>query len=234
MKILIIGATHGNELLGPKLYSRMLTSRSSLLENIDFIIGNPRAYASRKRYMECDLNRSYHDKGKRYEERRAREIARYIEITKPDLVLDMHTTTCEQPNCLIVGNTEGGVKRRFLRASHITHVLQVQPLDSIVVLGDNVAAYEVQNRNITNVLLDDIICDLQRFVEDSAGFEKKKVFMMSDKIYKKEVSKSDASAFVNFQLSPLGFVPIMTGENSYKKQTDYLGFKSLPPEEITL
>lgn len=45
MKILLIAATHGNELLGIKLYERLLKKRSPLLEKIDFVIGNPKAYA---------------------------------------------------------------------------------------------------------------------------------------------------------------------------------------------
>lgn len=59
MKLLIIAATHGNELLGIKLYQFLLAQHSALLESIDFVIGNPRAYAAHKRYIQSDLNRSY-------------------------------------------------------------------------------------------------------------------------------------------------------------------------------
>ena len=234
MKILIIGATHGNELLGVKLYERLLKQRSPLLEHVDFIVGNPRAYAARQRYIDSDLNRSYGKKGHAYEERRAQEITQYIGRTKPDLVLDMHTTTCDQPVCLIGGSTKGEVKRRFLRASHVKAILQVHPMDSIVTLGDNVAAYEVPNDQITTELLDSIIADLQRCIDDAGGHERKKLFAMSDKIFKRDVTPEQAASFVNFELSPLGFVPIMTGENSYKKQTDYLGFKSPAPKDIRI
>lgn len=234
MKILIIGATHGNELLGVKLYERLLKKRSPLLEHIDFIIGNPRAYAARRRYIDCDMNRSYGKKGQAYDEIRAREIAKYIRQTKPDLVLDMHTTTCHQPVCLIVGNTDGDTKRRFLRASHVEAMLRVQPMDSIVTLGNNTAAYEVPNDRITTQLLDDIIADLQRCVDGAEDYAHKKLFAMSDKIFKRDVTPEQAATFVNFELHPLGFVPIMTGENSYKKQTDYLGFKSPAPKDIVI
>ncbi len=233
MKILIIGATHGNELLGVKLYGRLLRQQSPLLEHIDFVVGNPRALAAKQRYIDCDLNRSYQSSGSEYEVQRAGEIKRHIALTKPDLVLDMHTTTCAQPNCLIVPNVNGEMKRRLLRASHITHVLQVQPLGDIATLGDDVVGYEVPNRHINNQLLDDISADLQRFIDNVGGFETKQLFVMSDKIYKKDVTLQQIATFVNFTLNDsLGFVPIMTGESSYKRQTNYLGFKSPAPKEI--
>lgn len=234
MKILIIGATHGNELLGVKLYERLLQKRSPLLEHIDFIIGNPRAYVAGQRYIDCDMNRSYGKKGQAYEETRTREIAKYIRQSKPDLVLDMHTTTCKQPICLIVGDTDGDTKRRFLRASHVEAILQVQPMDSIVTLGDNIAAYEVPNDQITTQLLDNIIADLQRCVDGVEDYARKRLFAMSNKIFKRDVTPEQAATFVNFELHPLGFVPIMTGENSYKKQTDYLGFKSPVSQDIVV
>ncbi len=234
MKILIIGATHGNELLGTKLYARLLQRRSPLLENIDFVIGNPRAFTVKQRYIDDDLNRSYQRAGDEYEVHRAREIKRYIELTKPDLVLDMHTTNCVQLNCLIVGSMNGDIKRRFLRASHINTILHVKPLGDIATLGDNIMAYEVPNNAITRKLLDAIIEDIQRFVDDSGGYEHKKLYTMSGKIYKRDVTEKQSASFVNFELHPLGFVPIMTGNNSYKSQTNYFGFRAPVPEEITL
>ncbi len=232
MKLLVIGATHGDELLGIKLYKRLLQTRSPLLEYVDFIIGNPRAYTAKKRYIETDLNRSYQKKGDLYEEKRAQEIKSYIASTCPDLVIDMHTTTCKQPSCIITSGTDGEMRRRFLRACHLPTILQVQPMGDIASLGNFVVAYEVPNRDISPALLDDITADLQRFVADIGGFEEKKLFVMSDKIYKKDVTDEQASGFINFEMNSLGFVPIMTGENSYKRQTDYLGFKSLAPREF--
>jgi hypothetical protein len=146
VKILMIAATHGNELLGIKLYQRLLQKRSPLLEHINFMIGNPRAFAAKKRYIDCDLNRSYGVNGQLYEQQRAAEIAAYISETKPDIVLDMHTTSCIQPNCLIVGNLDGAAKRRLLAASHITTILAVQPMNDVATLGNNVVGYEIPNR----------------------------------------------------------------------------------------
>lgn len=234
MKILIIGAAHGNELLGPKLYQRLLQQRSPLLEHIDFIIGNPRAYTAKQRYIDCDLNRSYGVSGEAYEITRAKEIEEHITRTKPDLVIDMHTTSGEQADCIIVGSLKGAMKQRFLRASHINTVLQVASLTDIASLGDSVVAYEIPNRHITNQLLDSIAADLRACIDNTGQHKTKQLFRMSGKIYKHEVTPAQAKTFVNFTMHPLGFVPILTGETSYKKQTDYLGFKSPAPEEITL
>ncbi len=235
MKILIIGATHGNELLGIKLYQRLLIKHSPLLEHVDFIIGNPRAYAKNVRFIEQDLNRSYQDSSsKTYEAHRAQEIKKYIEQTKPNIVLDMHTTTCKQPNCLIIASLDDPMICRFLRASHITKLLQVQPMGDIVTLSIPVVGYEVPNRAINVTLIDEIITDLDYFVRNTSRSPQKELFVMSDKIYKSDVTPEQAATFVNFEMHPLGFVPIMTGNNSYKAQTNYLGFKAIAPENIEI
>lgn len=234
MKILIIGATHGNELLGPKLYQCLLQKRSPLLEYIDFIIGNPRAYAAKKRYVDTDLNRSYQSHADGYETKRADEIRKYIEATQPDLVLDMHTTTCVQPNCLIVSGTDGVVRQRFLRACHIPILLKVKPMGDILSIPTPVVAYEVPNDDITVDLLNNIAKDIDNFVNDRRLHATKQLYTMTGKIYKKDVTDDQVAGFINFTPHNLGFVPIMTGENSYKKQTDYLGFKATQPHQIVI
>lgn len=228
----MIAATHGNELLGIKLYQRLLAQRSPLLNAIDFIVGNPRAYAEKLRYIDTDLNRSYGVEGAGYEVLQARKIHEYIQLTKPDIVLDMHTTNCVQPNCLIVHSLEGDMKKKFLRASHIDTILQVQPMGDIATVTDNVVGYEVPNKAITPILLDEITKDLENFVSNEEPCRAKKLYRMHGKIYKRDVPPQQAKSFVNFQQHELGFVPIMTGNNSYKKQTDYLGFKASVTEEI--
>lgn len=234
MKILIVAATHGDELLGIEVYKRLLQRKSPLLECIDFIIGNPRAYAAHNRHIDTDLNRCYGVDGDTYEHKRAQEIAHYIKVTTPDLVLDMHTTACKQPSCLIISSLPGEMKQRMLASSHITNVLQVKPMHDITTCGEDVIGYEVTNDSITDALLDEIIADLQRFLDNSRSFPSKKLFEMQDKIYKKSVTREQAATFINFEMHALGYVPIMTGDNSYKRQTDYLGFKSKPGVEIRL
>ena len=233
-KILIIGATHGNELLGTRFYSYLLRTRSELLESIDFIIGNPRAYSKRLRYVESDLNRSYNNGVKSYEERRASEICDYIKKTKPDIVLDMHTTNCVQPDTLIVSGIGGKVRQEVLRASYIDTVLIVDSLHDVASTGENVIGYEIPNTRINVSTFERISADLQRILNREIYSDRKKIYRITGKIYKKDVTTNQAKTFINFENNPLGFIPIMTGNNSYRKQTDYLGFKASTVEEITL
>ena len=125
-KILAIISTHGNESLGPSLLAYMLAKRSKLLEDIEFIIANPRAYAKNVRYTESDLNRSYGLSLDTYEGRRAKIIEERIRLLKPELVLDFHTTTAEQPNILITADKNNEVVQRFINSSAVKDVLVVE------------------------------------------------------------------------------------------------------------
>ncbi len=79
-KILAIISTHGNELLGPNLLAYMLTKRSKLLEDMEFVMANPRAYIKDVRYTESDLNRSYGLGLDTYEGHRAKMIEERIRL----------------------------------------------------------------------------------------------------------------------------------------------------------
>jgi succinylglutamate desuccinylase len=235
MKILIIAATHGNEPLGIDLLDYILRERPQLYDYIDVIVGNPRAYANNVRYTESDLNRSYGlEQPATYEQQRAREIEAYIERTQPNLVIDMHTTTTVQPNIIILSNPDHPQVRRFLRASHLDRILCIQTMQDITTIANNVVAYEIPNDAISTELLSQIADDLERYVRDEVFSSAKQFYQMIDKIYKHDVSVEDFATFVNFEMHTLGFVPIMTGENSYKRETDYYGFKSGAPRQITL
>lgn len=232
MKILIIGATHGNETLGVELYQELLQSRSPLLEHTEFHLANPRAYAHKARYMEQDLNRSYKNHTESYESLRAQEVATRIQRCKYDLVLDIHTTRCIQPTSLILYTLDGVAKRRFIRASHVRHILLVNPLDDILALGDTVVGYEVSENKLPAQGIQDLIGDMTRYINNTNLGISRSTYTMKGKIYKKDISPDTASTFKNFSPHPLGFVPVLTGSNSYIKNTDYIGFKTALPEEI--
>ena len=142
--ILLIGASHGNELLGPKLFSHLLQHRKEVLEYVDMLIGNPRAFAACKRYIESDINRSYNTTLDTYESRRADYIKNYIAVNKPDLVIDFHTTTAVQPNCLITSTINDGETRRYLRASRVNRIIVVRPLRDITEVALHFVASKFQ------------------------------------------------------------------------------------------
>lgn len=106
-RVLIVGATHGNELTGAWLLRRIqhsptIASRPSL-DSVETVIGNPKAYAETRRFIDVDLNRQFREVGSRdghstgYEHQRAKALdAQYghgATPTSPDFVLDLHTTT---------------------------------------------------------------------------------------------------------------------------------------------
>ena len=73
-----------------------------------------------------------------------------------------------------------------------------------------------------------------RFVAGETHDGSRLLYEMTEKIYQKDVTPAQFKTFVNFEMHPLGFIPIMTGNNSYKRQTDYYGFKSRAPQELHL
>lgn len=232
MKILLIGATHGNEPLGTKFYEHLLRKHSPILEYVHFIVGNPRAYAENVRYTETDLNRSYGESGFSYESTRAKEIKQYIRLNKPDIVVDMHTTNCIQQPCLIISNIDGDMKKRFLSASHIGTLVIMPKGNDIVSHVDSVIAYEIQNVAIKPSLFEAIEQDLIRFLAGSEVCNKKVLYQVIGKILKAEVSNDEVLTLKNFTMSKFGYVPVLVGDNSYKAQTEYLGFKAGAPREI--
>jgi len=235
--ILVICAQHGNEKLGPLFKEYVKKHYPALFCLLDFMTGNPKALKMGVRFTDTDLNRSYGKASpKSYEERRASVITSYIRRTSPTLVLDMHTTTTTQPNILIVADTSDEVVTRYLRASHITHVLQVEPMNDLTTVSPHFVAYEVPNDALNETLYEQICRDILRFQKGQKGTPSKEVFRMSGKIMKKEVSEDVANTFVNFSYHPLGFYPILTGENSYRYSSSvpYFGFKANEKEIITL
>ncbi|MFQ4139118.1 aspartoacylase [Nodosilinea sp. PGN35] len=102
-RVLIVGGTHGNELTGVYTVQHYQASpelvRRSSFETV-MILGNPRAIAAGRRYIDYDLNRSFDahsqtDSG-HYEVQRAEALRAQFGPagTAPaDVVLDLHSTT---------------------------------------------------------------------------------------------------------------------------------------------
>lgn len=236
MNILLLGSQHGNELLGELLYAHIQNQRKELLPYTTFIIGNPKARNAGVRYLESDMNRSYDPTLTTYEAERAREIEATIMRQDYDLVLDLHTTVCVQPPSFIVARLNDR-NTPFLRASSISHIVHMRhPMVALSLIGRvrQAVAIEVSNNDITPNLLNDLCEDLQRYIDTKVHSVAKRVYPVDELILKKHVTPEAAAAFVNFQRCEAGFIPILTGENSYKKNTPYLGFKATQENIITL
>jgi len=99
MKILVLGGTHGNELLGIKLV-KLLKRRP--IRGVDAIIANPRAVKAGVRFTESDLNRSFGEAfADTYETKRAARLKKLA--ADYDVVLDFHNTQTPNNNCGFVG-----------------------------------------------------------------------------------------------------------------------------------
>lgn len=99
MNILVLGGTHGNELLGIQLV-KLLKKRP--IEGVKAVIANPRAVRAVTRFTESDLNRSFGEAyAGTYETKRAARLKKLA--SGYDVVLDFHNTQTPDNNCGFVG-----------------------------------------------------------------------------------------------------------------------------------
>ena len=223
-KIFAIISTHGNELLGPNLLAYMLAKRSKLLENMEFIMANPRAYAKNVRYTESDLNRIYGLGLDTYEGRRAKIIEERIRLLKPELVLDFHTTTAEQPDILITANKDNEIVQRFINSSAVKDVLVVKPLNDITTVAPNFVAYEVPNSHLNNDLYEQVCTDIERHLDGKIVDQKRTFYKMVGKILPEE--EQNIVGLKNFVYNnTLQTIPAFLGEEAYKQDGTYAGFR---------
>ena len=223
-KILAIISTHGNELLGPNLLVYMLTKRSKLLEDMEFVVANPCAYVKNVRYTESDLNRSYGLDLDTYEGHRAMMIEERIRLLQPELVLDFHTTTAEQPDILITADKDNKVAQSFIGASTTENILVVEPLNDITTVAPNFVAYEVPNSHLNDDLYGQICADITRFLDNKVAEVKRTFYKMAGKIMPEE--EKNITDLKNFVYNDtLQAIPAFLGEEAYKQDGTYAGFK---------
>lgn len=132
-RVAIVGGTHGNELIGVyaiRKYERYpaLVHRPSF-ETVTFL-GNPKAIASGRRYLDKDLNRCFSTQVMEasgqvaYEVQRADEIRREFGQTgrtPVDLIIDLHSTTSNAGLMLILDHLDA------FTLNLAAHVSIVQP-----------------------------------------------------------------------------------------------------------
>ncbi len=112
-RVAIVGGTHGNELTGVYLVKKFqqypnLINRPSL-ETLA-LLGNPKAIAEGKRYIDKDLNRCFSNENLqnpnllKYEDTRAKEIKQILQPQNQpftDVIIDLHSTTANMGLSLI-------------------------------------------------------------------------------------------------------------------------------------
>ncbi|MGA7934698.1 MAG: aspartoacylase [Kovacikia sp.] len=113
-RVLIVGATHGNEFVGAYLIKKLRKHpeyvRRSTFETLT-LLANPQAFAKARRYVDTDLNRCFRYQDLQdltrftYEEIRAREINEIFGKngkTPADVIFDLHTTTANMGLTVII------------------------------------------------------------------------------------------------------------------------------------
>lgn len=99
-----IAATHGEEAIAVRVFRELLEKikEGSFEPKTSFylILGNRKAYEKKVRFVEEDLNRSYHLKSDSYEGKRAREIASILD--QCDFCLDIHQTVHETSRSFLI------------------------------------------------------------------------------------------------------------------------------------
>lgn len=105
--VLIVGGTHGNEWTGAYVvlkYSNLIQKEFPNLQ-IDFELGNPKAFGANLRFINYDLNRIFNSdfSGAKFSEAcRANYLKKRIAELFPCLVIDLHTTTANMGSTLII------------------------------------------------------------------------------------------------------------------------------------
>ena len=112
--VLVVAGTHGNEVNAPWLVEQWKQQPDLILQHglgVQTAIGNPRAFAQNRRYLDRDLNRSFQvsflesDHRTEWEITRARELLHQFgpEGVQPcQVAIDLHSTTAAMGNCLVV------------------------------------------------------------------------------------------------------------------------------------
>jgi len=137
-RVLIVGGTHGNELIGIYLI-RKFEMKHHLIAKSSFetvtLLANPRAYEIGKRYVDSDLNRCFRREDLAnssllsYEAQRAKEIYQTFGSNcrhPTDFVLDLHTTTAS------VGLTVILASKHPLNLQLASHLTKINPLVKVL------------------------------------------------------------------------------------------------------
>jgi aspartoacylase len=115
-RVAIVGGTHGNEFTGAYLIKKF-ESYPHPIERSSFetlaLLGNPKAFAAGRRYIEKDLNRCFLSKDLQdptldsYEELRAKEITQMLGLkgqSQVDAIVDLHSTTANMSLTIVLDN----------------------------------------------------------------------------------------------------------------------------------
>lgn len=232
-RILILGAQHGDERLGPRLQRFLHNNTTDHYVTVDYLTGNPRALRRNVRFTETDLNRSFDaSSAKSYEEKRAWHILRFIQVGEYDYVLDIHTSRADVGKFLLATHLDGNVGR-VISASRYTRVAIMPPdIANCSLIGNVPNAISIEyDRRLTyeKESLEDLIELLDNLLAGWNLPREREIFYVADKIPLD--SPIDFTA-KNFTLCPQGFYPVIFAKNS--SYTAHKGFAATKREFKTI
>jgi succinylglutamate desuccinylase len=99
MKIVVMAALHGDELMGIKVQGYLTAQGTHEILNM---IGHPQAIARHRRFIDEDLNRSFNVQAQSTESSIARRLKKELTDYMPDLVIDIHTSVTDVRKVAIV------------------------------------------------------------------------------------------------------------------------------------
>jgi succinylglutamate desuccinylase len=145
-RVLIVGATHGNEFTGAYVIKK-LRNNPNLVQRSTFetltLLANPQAFTGSHRYIDKDLNRCFRREDLQdstrsaYEEVRAREINRTFGKegkTPVDVIFDLHTTTANMGLTVIIYPHSFNFKLS-------AYLQKINPLIKVLVLSESKLGY---------------------------------------------------------------------------------------------
>jgi hypothetical protein len=235
---------HGDETLGPRTAHRLYSEYPGLLEATDYLCGNPAAAQQDPpaRYIEEDLNRSYlpGSTSKSYEHGRALQTLRHIQEGGYRHILDVHTTTVEQADCMIISNAylDTAPVQEIIAASPVSHIVVFPPEIALQGLIGNVpgsVSIEYNRELADRVGVNHLITTLQGLTQGAPTIKphERGFYYVEGVIPKSEDPGLDAK---NFELCKDGYYPVLFGENSYRTDPtkSYLGFRAVSRELVTV
>lgn len=235
---------HGDETLGPRTQYHLYSERKDLLPYVDYLCGNPQAASQdpAARYVDEDLNRAYRPGAEpgTYEQKRAQRTREMIDEGGYRFILDMHTTVVEQEDCIILDG-------RILDTPPVQEILAASPVRHIVVFPPEIAqqglignvpgsvSVEYNRRLADEVGVDHMATTIEGLVRGEPLHDplERQLFHVDGLIPKSEDPGLDAK---NFEVCADGYIPVLFGENSYRKDPtkNYLGFRAIRSEVVVL
>lgn len=231
-KILIVCNQHGNELLGDQLKDYLQKKNSPILKSLTFYNANPGAKKLNKRFIDMDMNRAYgnlENKNLNHEQKQAKKLS--AKTKNYSLVIDLHTTTCNQPSSFIVSNSN-------LLNKKVIAFIKSSPINTVIVMKDGIAKSSLLNV-VTHVVCVEVFEPnvpkelailekaLSNYINNKNNHKLNNIYYMSHLINK--TTKNINQKFINLEFNKGGFYPFLTGSaNSYRTDESYkyLGFKS--------